>query len=183
MSRLRVLDFDIENRPLAYLGQDFTTADVTAIAAGFVGEGKIHCWLLGQHSSKGMLLGFRRMYDAADIVTGHYIRKHDLPILNGAMVEAGLPPLAPKLTSDTKLDFITSVGISESQENLSQMYGLDAGKEHMSNASWREANRLTPAGLRRTRARVVGDVTQHMALRVTMVKRGHLGRPRMWSPL
>ena len=29
---LRVLDFDIENRPLSYLGSDFTTAEVTAIA-------------------------------------------------------------------------------------------------------------------------------------------------------
>ena len=29
---MRVLDFDIENRPLSYLGSDFTTAEVTAIA-------------------------------------------------------------------------------------------------------------------------------------------------------
>ena len=182
--RLRWLDLDIENAPLTYLGSDFTTAEVTAIAAGFVGEGRINCWLLTRDplSRKKMLLGFRRMYDQADGVAGHYLLKHDLPILNGAMIEAGLPPLGPKLTSDTKIHFVTSSGVSESQENLSQMYGLQEEKSHMSNASWREANRLTPRGLAKTRARVVGDVRQHMALRAVMIRRGHLRRPQMWRP-
>src|SRR5262245_59473495 len=44
----RVLDFDIENRPLSYLGQDFTTSEVTAIAASFGRKEKMHVWLLGQ---------------------------------------------------------------------------------------------------------------------------------------
>lgn len=175
-----MLDFDIENRPLAYLGQDFTTAEVTAIAAGFIGEKKIHCWLLGQDSYKDMLRGFRELYDAADLVTGHYIRKHDLPILNGAMVEAGLEPLSSKLSSDTKLDFIRSSNLSESQENLAQMLEVEESKQHMSNASWREANRLLPIGIVKTRARVVGDVRQHMALREVLVERGLLGTPRVW---
>jgi hypothetical protein len=45
--RLRVLDFDIENRPLSYLGMDFTTAEITSIAASFEGSREIHTWLLG----------------------------------------------------------------------------------------------------------------------------------------
>jgi hypothetical protein len=182
VKQLRVLDFDIENRPLSYLGQDFTTAEVTAIAAGFVGETKVQCWLLGPVTAKAMLEGFRAMYDQADIVTGHYIRKHDLPIINGALIELGLPPLAPKLSSDTKLDLIRFYGISKAQENLAQMLGLAEEKTHMSNASWREANRLTARGLAKTRARCVGDVLQHMAMREKLVRRGLLGRPKVWRP-
>ena len=178
--RLRILDFDIENRPLAYLGPDFTTAEVTAIAAGFVGEKKVRCWLLGVQPLRDILAEFREMYDQADMVTGHYIRKHDLPVLNGAMVEVGLPPLSDKLTSDTKLDFITSYYLSESQENLSQMLRVPPAKQHMSNASWREANRLTPSGIRKTRARAVGDVRQHMALRAKMLRLDLLGPPKVW---
>lgn len=182
-SRLRILDFDIENRPLSYLGMDFTTAEVTAIAASWFGQTTVHCWLLGQVTAEEMLRGFHALYDQADIVTGHYIRKHDLPIINGALVELGLPPLGDKLTSDTKMDFIQSRYISEAQENLSQMFALSDGKEHMSNASWREANRLTPKGLKRTRERVIGDVIQHKGLRNELIKRDLLSAPKMWRSL
>lgn len=182
MTRLRVLSFDIENRPLAYWYDGATTAEVTAIAAGFIGEGKIQCWLLGKNTYEEMLEGFRAMYDQADIVTGHYIRKHDLPILNGAMIEARLAPLAPKMTSDTKLDHMKTSNLSQSQENIAQMLGLKEEKIHMSNASWREANRLTPAGLAKTRARVVGDVKQHMEMRAALIRRDLLRPPRMWRP-
>lgn len=180
--RLRVLDFDIENRPLAYWYDGATTAEVTAIAAGFVGEGKIHCWLLGRHSYREMLEGFRAMYDQADLVTGHYIRKHDLPIINGAMIEARLAPLTEKLTSDTKLDHMKTSSLSQSQENISQREGLRAEKAHMSNTDWRMANRLTPAGLAKTRARAVGDVRQHMEMRAALIRRDLLRPPRMWRP-
>lgn len=87
---LRILDFDIENRPLSYLGQDFTTAEITAIAAGFTDSERISCWTLKLGGdSTDMLTAFRRMYDRADMVTGHYIRRHDLPIINGALLEHG----------------------------------------------------------------------------------------------
>jgi DNA polymerase elongation subunit (family B) len=47
---------------------------------------------------------FREAYDAADIVTGHYIRGFDLPILNARMMRHGLPMLGAKLAQDTKGD-------------------------------------------------------------------------------
>jgi hypothetical protein len=39
----RVLDFDIENRPLTYLGSDFTTAEVTAIAWAWTDARDVTC--------------------------------------------------------------------------------------------------------------------------------------------
>lgn len=181
-SPLRILSFDIENRPLSYLGADFTTCEVTAIAAGWADQKKVFCWLLGVHTPDVMLEGFRGLWEAADVVSGHYIRKHDLPILNGAYIELGLPVLTPKLTSDTKLDLVKRSGISASQGNLAEMLGLEEPKPGMSTPAWRAANRLTPQGIKKTRERVVGDVVQHRALRARLAELGLLGAPKMWFP-
>jgi hypothetical protein len=186
-----ILDFDIENRPLTYLGSDFTTAEVTAIAMAwdfpgdrYKGEDvfSVFSVLLGQDSPEDILQTFVAQYNAADIVTGHYIRKHDLPIINGALTELGMAPLAPKMTIDTKLDLIRFSGVSKSQESLAGMFGVAAPKVHMTQADWREANRLTPEGLAKTRERVEGDVRQHMQLRAELTKRGMLRAPRVWRP-
>lgn len=180
----RILDFDIENRPLTYYGGDLTTAEVTAIACSFAHDETYSCWLLGMHDPVYMLEEFRLRYDAADIVTGHYIRKHDLPIINGAMVELGLPTLRPKLTIDTKLDLIkwSFEAQPKSQQELALSLGIDAPKVQMSQQDWRAANRLTRDGLEKTRERVVGDVRQHKALRLELTRRGLLKGPRVWSP-
>src|SRR6202043_1311852 len=130
--------FDIENRPLAYLGQDFTTAEITAIAWGWVGQTKVHVALLGVDEPKIILESFRRAYDEADVVTGHYILEHALPIIQGARVEMGLPLLGPKMVQDTKVHLLKFRGISKSQENLSEALGVEASKFHMNNAMWRE---------------------------------------------
>lgn len=178
----RWLDFDIENRPINYMGGDFTGADITAIAASWVGEKKVHCWCLGEVSSEEMLAGFLDLYEQAGGVTGHYIRKHDLPIINGALMEFDFPTLRPKLTCDTKLDLIRRKDLSASQESLAEMLGIPAGKYHMSQPKWRSGNRLTPEGIAYTRKRVVDDVKQHKALRAKLLELGWLKSPRTWYP-
>jgi hypothetical protein len=179
-----ILDFDIENRPLSYLGMDFTTCEVTAIACGWTDSDFVACYLLdgSESSARWMLQSFCDAYNRADIVTGHYIRKHDLPIINGALLELDMKPLGPKLTIDTKLDLKRHSGVSKSQESLSAMLGIEADKEHMTQADWRSANRLTLAGLERTRTRCVGDVVQHKQLRIELTRRGLLGPPKIWRP-
>lgn len=170
--------------PLSYYGGDLTTCQITAIAFGFATSREILCGLLGEMPAEDILGAFRMAYDAADIVTGHYIRMHDLPIISGAMVEIGLPPLGPKLTIDTKLDLAkwSFQAQPKSQEELALALGVSAPKVHMSQHDWREANRLTPAGLEKTRERVVGDVRQHKALRLELTRRGLLKRPKAWIP-
>lgn len=180
--RLRWLDIDSECRPITYLGQDFTTGDLTAIAAGWVGEERVSCWWLPRYTAKQMLQGFVALWDQADVVTGHNLRSHDLPIINGALIEAGLEPLSPKLTCDTLRDITRTRYISKSQENLSDMLGVKSDKTPMNQMDWRRANRLTPKGTARTQQRVVGDVRQHMELREALVRRGLLRAPRMWRP-
>lgn len=176
---LRVLDFDIENRPLSYLGGDFTTAEITAIAASF-GTGDMHCWLLGRDDPVDILEGFRALYNEADIVTGHYIRRHDLPIINGAMLEYGLAPLTAKLCSDTKMDMLTMHDISRSQESIAGMLGIEAPKVHMTQPMWRAANRLEH--IEYAEKRVTADVRQHQAMRKKLIELRMLRAPRMWIP-
>jgi hypothetical protein len=179
---LRTLDFDLENRPISYMGSDYTTADITAIAWSWYDREEVEVWLLGLVPQRMILEKFLERYAEADIVTGHYIRKHDLPIINGALMEHELPMLTAKLTSDTKLDLVKRAGISASQENLAEMYGLPHAKQHMSQIDWRKANRLTPEGIEATRKRVVDDVIQHKALRRRLIEAGALGPPRLWKP-
>lgn len=178
---LRVLDFDLENRPLSYLGSDFTTAEVTAVAWAWAHEpASVQVRLLGDHALEDILREFVKVYDQADVVTGHYITGHDLPMLNGALMECGMPPLGPKLVSDTKTHLLKTKGISLSQESLGAMFRLDHGKVTMNQSKWRAANRLTPAGLAEVRHRVVGDVRQHLDLRRELLARGYLGPPSLW---
>jgi hypothetical protein len=179
---LRILDFDVEARPLSWISQDYTSRELTAIAASFEGETKVHAWLLGEVEAEEMLLGFLELYDQADVVTGHYIRKYDLPNVNGALMELGLGQLSQKLTSDTKIDLRSRDGISVSQEALSDMMGVSAPKHHMTQPMWREANRLTPEGLAQTRKRVVGDIRQHKQLRRKLLDENLLGPPVLWRP-
>ncbi len=181
--RLRVLTFDIENRPSTYWVPDRPTAETTAIAYGFTPR-DIRCALLTKDddSYRQMLAEFREAYEQADMLTGHYILRHDLPILNGAMVEAGLPILTPKLVLDTKVHTVAWKDIPKSQEHLAEMLGVPAPKIGMSQHQWRQSNRLTDKGLELTYKRAVGDVKQHFQLRKVMTERGLLTEPRVWKP-
>jgi hypothetical protein len=180
---LRILDFDIENRPLSYLGMDFTTAEITSIAASFHGEDAIYTWLLGVDEMDDILSGFEVLYNNADIVTGHYIRRHDLPLIEDMRFEFGHAPLGRKLTADTKLDLIAgSRGVSKSQENLSAMLELFEPKVQMNTPKWRMANRLTEEGIALTRERVEGDIVQHKALYNALLAEDRLGPPVLWKP-
>lgn len=180
----RILDFDIENRPISYGGGDWTFADVTAIAAGWTDEGHsaVDVRLIGEVDYQEMLLWFSDLWNDSDIVTGHYITRHDVGHIQGALVEFGMPILQPKLVSDTKEHLIGFTGISKSQENLCLYLGIESPKEHMNEFTWRQANRLTDEGLQETKRRVVGDVRQHMDLRAELVSRGLLKPPKYWEP-
>jgi hypothetical protein len=178
---MRVLDFDIENRPLSYLGSDFTTAEVTAIAWAWCDKPEdVTCVLLGEVDPVTMLQQFVAAYTQSDMVTGHFITGHDLGIINGALMEYRLPTLPDKLVQDTKTQLVRRKGISGSQENLAAMLLLEHDKVKMNQIKWRAANRLTPEGLALTRERVVGDVRQHMEMRARLLALGYLAPPTVW---
>ncbi len=177
----RVLDFDIENRPLSYLGSDFTTGEVTAIAWAWTdAPNRVTVRLLGETPLTEILREFVSAYNQADMVTGHYITGHDLPMINGALMECRMPALRDTWVQDTKTQMMRSKGLSLSQESLGAMFRLQNKKESMNQSQWRAANRLTPEGLAEVRRRVVGDVKQHIALRKELLAAGYLAAPKKW---
>lgn len=183
VKQLRILDFDIETRLVGFhFGGKFAPGgcEPIAIAASWVGEKPVHVRTLGEGTAKEMLLWFRDLYDQADVVTGHYIRKFDLPILNGAFFENKLRTLGKKLVVDTKQDFVRRAGFSLSQENLAAMLQLERGKYHMNDNDWRAASR--GLNLREVKKRVTEDVKQHKLLRAELVERDALSPPKMWRP-
>jgi hypothetical protein len=183
----KVLDFDIENRPLNYWFGDRTAAEITAIGWGWVGEDAIEHRLLEpppfhEGSMARMLTDFLDVYNEADVVTGHFIRMHDLPTINSALLEYGLEPLPSKMTSDTKLDLLRHANLSASQMSLAGMLDVKSPKVGMPQGRWRDANRLTLEGRKAAIERVEGDVRQHRELRAELLKRGWLGPPKLWHP-
>lgn len=188
--KLRILDFDVECRPLAWYGGDFVTKQPTAIAWKFIGtRGAPSVALLGESGDPEMLAEeeedmieqFLGAYDEADIVTGHYIRGFDLPLLNGALMRLGMVGLPDKLAHDTKSDLVKAQGISKSLENLGAMFELKHPKIQMNTTKWATANMLTRAGMEEARKRCVGDVVEHIELRSLMVERDLLRAPALWS--
>lgn len=189
---MRLLDWDIENRPLSYWQPDRPTAEITAIAYMWIVNGvpqhdTLTALLLGEMEYVDMLTTFRKELVRADMSTGHYMRRHDLPILNGALYETGLPLLPDILVSDTKLDMFTKADVPATQEWLTETLqpvcpkGIPLEKFHMTQSSWREANRLTKKGLELTRRRVTSDVHTHAHIREGMLDRGWLGEPKVWK--
>jgi hypothetical protein len=193
----KILDFDLECRPLSYTGWG-NTDEITSIACSWYGQDEVYFLHMppglktdGQYETAAeMMLGqFTDFYNQADIVTGHYIRNFDLPKINGALLENGLPGLKPKQTSCTKNDLIRFSGLSKSQENLGLLlHKFNAAKqnlgnkEHVSQMDWRQVNRLTVEGIEENRRRVTGDVKQHKELREALLSHGMLRGPKTWRP-
>jgi len=204
-SKLRVLDFDIENRPLSYWVPDRPSAEVTSIAWMVGGDHDSlrvvglapPCWHKGHEQvcpdmppflmQMGPLLEeFRAAFDKADMVTGHYIIMHDLPIVNAMLYEQRMPLLGDKRASDTKLHMFAKKDLPATQEYLLELLevtcplGMTLEKFHMTQPKWREANRLSPVGTELTVRRVTSDVHAHWHMREAMQRQGWLGDSTLW---
>jgi hypothetical protein len=197
LSRTAILDIDVECRPLSWINADYVSREITAVAwkwleqESSINPGVI---LLGNRFFGGHkvtmeevyedwrrdLQVFRGVLEVADVLTGHFLRGFDLPLIQGTFIEYGLPLMGDKLTVDTKLDFVKRSGISLSQENLGAMFELNHPKVHMNQQQWRDGNRLLAHGIREVRDRVMGDVLEHIELYNTLQGKGLLAPPRVW---
>ena len=191
--RLRCLGFDLENRPLAYWFDGQTTSEITAIGWKWTDEPDVHTLMLCADGkfvlpsgvklkAEDAYLHFRKTLLEADILFGHNIRKHDLPIFQAGLLRRELPPLTPILNTDTLRDIPKKNGLSASLANLSAMYGLEGEKQSMSHSDWELSNRLTKEGIDLARGRVVGDVLLQEQLRDKLLSLNLLKPPRVWFP-
>ena len=189
--RTRSLCFDLENRPLAYWYDGETTSEITAFGWKWSDEDRVHTMLLtrdGRFDRDGQKFGAARAYllfveqlEQADLVFGHNIRRHYLPMLNAGLIRLRLDPVGELRTSDTCRDLPRRRGLSYSLENMAAMYGLEGEKFTMSQPAWENANRLTRDGLELARKRVASDVLLQERLRDRLSELGLLKPPRKWS--
>lgn len=181
MAKWRILGFDIENRQGAYNG-DYPPAWITAIAACWHGQpNSLRYWQI-KRGAGSALEEFLQMYKQANVVTGHYIRKHDLPIMNGVLAKLHRSTLEPKMTIDTKLDWVKKKDVSAKLEDMLEYYGIPHKKVHISTAVWERINAGYPDALEILQERCVGDVVAQLALREKLAELGHLTEPKVWQP-
>lgn len=189
----RELCFDLENRPLAYWYDGQTTSEITAFGWKWSDEPDVHTLILRANQTyvyDGVQaipyldahLKFREILAGSDLVYGHNIRRHDLPILNAWLLRQQLEPLPELLTTDTLRDYPKRNGLSASLENLAAMYHLDGDKYAMPQPAWERANQLVPDGTDKARIRVTSDVLLQEQLRGKLLSLNLLRPPRRWSP-
>lgn len=183
----KILSFDIEARPLGWYGGDWVHKEVTVIASGWVDgyrvtDIQVDVLTRRSFSQQAMLARFHKRYDQADMVTGHYIRGFDLPVLQAGYAEHNMNLLEQKMTSDTKGDLIKYTGVSKSQENIASFLGISSPKIQMNMGKWRAANRLTRKGIALAKERAKGDIVQQVEMRAELMDRGLLGPPKLWLP-
>jgi DNA polymerase III epsilon subunit-like protein len=185
-TQAKMLVWDLENRPLSYWYDGRPTAEVTAIGWKWVGETDCYVAAMGagtQKTADKLLRRFRPAYEKADVLIGHNIRSHDLPILNAICVEYNLPPLQPKLTIDTLRDLQKFKDIPKSLEYLCDLLDCPHPKFHMTQHSWRQANRLEAQGLKLSQERVRVDVRATELVYQELLKLGLIVKPpKMWTP-
>jgi hypothetical protein len=194
----RYLCFDLENRPLAYWYDGETTSEITAFGWKWSDEDVVYTMLLTREGTfqwdrsddsesvwfkdKGAYLHFCDELKKADVVYGHNIRRHDLPMLNASLLRRQLPLLPSLVTSDTLKDYPRRKGLSASLENLAAMYGLEGEKKIMRQPDWETANRLSPDGMELARERVASDVLLQESLRKKLIELNLLKPSRRWNP-
>ncbi|WP_281783762.1 hypothetical protein [Sinimarinibacterium flocculans] len=178
---LKILDFDTECRPMHY-SEWRPESQLTAYAWSWVGQKKVHSRMLKQDLSneREILADMLAAIAEADMIVGHYIRQHDLPLLNDHAIQFELEPIRRVLVQDTKSDLIRAKGMGLSQENLSLAFGLTHKKHSMSGTLWKLANSLTPAGDKEALIRVESDVQQNKELYEELLRRGMLKPARYW---
>jgi hypothetical protein len=178
----RILVFDLECRPTAWYGGDYVGKSLTAVGWSWL-DGNVSTTVLTREmtSTEPLLWDFLTDFESADIVVGHFIRGFDLPLLNAEVESLGWSSISPVLTVDTKSDRLTTLGISESLENLVARYELEHDKIPMSEPRWTEHNLWqTPRSVEWVRTRVSGDVTSTKELYLALQDR--LRKPKVWDP-
>jgi hypothetical protein len=175
--QLRGLCFDIENKPGTYGPGDYTHPKVTAVACQFTDSDEGVGWCLARNDIHGMRQGaeeFRALWDSADFVLGHNIRRHDQKILGGLYTSIDLPLLSRKRMVDTYLDQPKMAGMSRSLENLAARWGCPEEKMSMPEHVWEKAYDGVPEYVEQMRERALSDVRINLWLWRELRERGLL---------
>lgn len=179
----RTLDFDLETVAAGFADPDWVPQTVTAWAACWTDDDNVVVRALPPvdfydlDARRRFLQPLAALIADAGVVTGHNIIRFDLPVLNADLMRVGLPPLEPVMVQDT-IRLPKSKGFKKGQDVLSAVLGVEAEKLPLHWGAWAAA--YADDSLATVKARVVGDVRQHMQLRERMREQGWLMTPKMW---
>lgn len=181
-----VLIFDIEARPTAWIGGDYVGRTMTAYAYKYLGSDRIESDAIhaGDYAHwKLMVLRLAAAIESSTMAVGHYIRGFDLDVVNADLERVGSSSLPRLMSTDTKIDRLKGLGISESLENLMARYDLESEKMAMREPWWEEFNCWqTPESRKTVLERVRSDVTGTEELYLALLEAGRLKTPQAWDP-
>lgn len=166
----RVLDFDTENVPGFYWYDGKTSDILHTIAWTWLGEDTVESVTTVWNPEVGLQLeqgGFERFLAAltlATVVTGHNIKRHDIPLLNAHAVRHQLPPIQWPTAHDTLLMFPPMKGMPRGQEYLADLYALEERKMHVGIHLWEKASRGDREASKVVVDRCKSDVVSHAKL-------------------
>lgn len=144
---LRLLDglvVDVENKPGTYGPGDYTHPKLTAVGWCSIeresDETTGRCLVRTDvDGMRAIAEELRVVWDAADFVVGHNMRRHDRKLLDGWFYALDLPLLSRKRIVDTYLDQPKLAGLSRSLENLTSRWGCPILKPHLEEHVWEAA--------------------------------------------
>lgn len=179
---LRGLCIDIENLPGTYGPGDYTHPKVTAVGWGWTDRGhRLTPVSQGRTFERRNVEGmrtvaeeFRSVWNQADFVIGHNIRRHDRKILDGWYMTLDLPLLSKRRLVDTYMDQPKMAGLSRSLENLTARWNCPIKKPHLEEHVWEAAYDGQPWAVDIMRRRVQADVAINLWLWRELVQRGLL---------
>jgi hypothetical protein len=119
------------------------------------------------------LRSFYQALAEADVVTGHNIRRHDIPLMNAHCVREGDDPIQwPEIvdTLDRELWGGATKGLSRSQANTAARMGLDNEKMTVHLDTWEKAAAGAVNELLVVEERCMSDVTGHIEMYKELVR-------------
>jgi DNA polymerase elongation subunit (family B) len=182
----RILDFDIETVAAGFADPEWVPQKITCVAWSWIGSDVVESTVCGPTGLFGkperrakMLKPLLAALGEADMVTGHNIRRFDLPVIQAEVMRLGLPSLEPVLAQDT-IKLRTSKGFKKGQDVLGRLYRIADEKLALDWQAWQDA--YDEDGWQTIRDRAESDVAMHKQLRSALLELDYLKEPRRWSP-
>lgn len=183
----KVLDFDTESLAAGFYDPQWVPQKITCIAWSWIGQDRVHVATCkderGLYSKsvwrREMIQLFLKALLKADLVVGHNIIRHDLPVLNAECLRLGLKPLPPIKVQDT-MRFTKTKGFLKGQDNIGALIDTHDQKMSLNWQQWDDA--YAEPGWPTVIKRCKGDVKMHKDIYAHMLAEGWLKPIRIWRP-
>jgi hypothetical protein len=165
VGQARILDFDIETVAAGFADPEWVPQKITCVAWSWIDSDVVESRVCGPAGLFGkpwlrakMLKPLLDAFAEADMVTGHNIRRFDLPVIQAEV----------------------SKGFKKGQDNLESLFGTQQQKLALNWQEWQDA--YDEDGWKTIRDRAETDVVGHKQIRAELIELGYLKEPRIWSP-